>query len=226
MTSHSNLKPLLLHAHAGGPNPYKVAIVLEALSVPYTAKIWEFGPDPVKGVKGAAFLNLNENGRVPALEDPNTGVTSWESGACINYLLRVYDKENQLGPRGSTEQAHVDYDKWTFFLVSGLGPMQGQTNWFKNYNAVKNEDALKRYSEQTERSYGVLEGQLKKTEGKSILEGGFSAVDAHYYPWVAGIAFGGLSLDNYPNVKKWIETTAELDVVKNAYAKVNGSPSA
>lgn len=35
-----------------------------------------------------------------------------------------------------------------------------------HYNAVKNEDALNRYIEQTQRCYGVLEGQLKKTDGK------------------------------------------------------------
>lgn len=51
---------------------------------------------------------------------------SWESGACINYLLRVYDKDNKLGPKDNTEQARVDFDKWIFFLVSSLGPMQGQ----------------------------------------------------------------------------------------------------
>ncbi|KAL4941495.1 hypothetical protein BDV06DRAFT_223028 [Aspergillus oleicola] len=46
------------------------------------------------GVKGPKFLSINPNGRVPTLEDPNTFITSWESMACINYLLRVYDKDN------------------------------------------------------------------------------------------------------------------------------------
>jgi len=84
--------------------------------------------DAKNGVKGTEFLSINENGRVPAVEDPNTSVTSWGSGACINYLLRVYDKQNQLGPRGSSEQDHVDFDKWMFFLVSSLGPMMGQVS--------------------------------------------------------------------------------------------------
>jgi glutathione S-transferase len=87
-----NIEPLVLHAHAIGPNPIKLAIILEYLSLLYNVKLWAFGNDAEKGLKGATFLRINENGRVPALEDPNTGVVSWESGACVNYLRRQYDK--------------------------------------------------------------------------------------------------------------------------------------
>lgn len=81
----SDIKPLTLHAHGTGPNPYKIACALELLNVPYEVKLWQFGDAP-NGVKGPNFLKINENGRVPALEDPNTGVVSWESGAvsCIH----------------------------------------------------------------------------------------------------------------------------------------------
>ena len=122
--SSSSIKPLILHAHGTGPNPYKIAAALEFLSLPYTVKLWQFGDAP-NGVKGPAFTAINENGRVPALEDPNTGVTSWESGAVMNYVRRVYDKENKLGPRGEGEQEKVDFEKWEYFLVSTLGPMMG-----------------------------------------------------------------------------------------------------
>lgn len=123
-------KPLILHAHATGPNPIKIAIALESLSVPYTVKFWDFSDDPNKGVKGTSFLKINENGRVPALEDPNTGVVSWESGACMNYVRRVYDTGNKIGPSGDTAQDLVDFEKWEYFLLTTLGPMTGQTNWF------------------------------------------------------------------------------------------------
>jgi len=90
--STQSLKPLTLHAHATGPNPIKIAMALEFLSLPYTIKMWDFSSDSEKGVKGSTFTKINENGRVPALEDPNTGVISWESGAVMNYLRRTYDK--------------------------------------------------------------------------------------------------------------------------------------
>lgn len=120
-----------------GPNPIKVAIVLEFLHLDYSVKMWDFGDDPKTGVKGAFFLAINENGRVPALEDPNTGVISWESGACINYLRRQYDSDGKkLGPRSKDGgvpglQDVVDYEKWEYFLLTTLGPMTGQTNWYR-----------------------------------------------------------------------------------------------
>ena len=171
-------------------------------------KLWQFG-DAENGLKGAKFLKVSENGRVPALEDPNTNVTSWESGACLNYLLRVYDKGSKLGPSDS-EQARVDFDKWIFFLVSSIGPyvsshqpdspitgnhnppqanthvsMMGQVNWFRHYHSSKNDDALARYEEQAYRTFGVLEGQLKSHDGQYVLPGkSISGVDCHIYPWL------------------------------------------
>ena len=219
-SSTQTLKPLTLHAHESGPNPYKVAITLEVLAVPYDVRLWEFGDDAAKGVKGKAFLAINENGRLPALEDPNTGVVSWESGAVINYLLRVYDTENRLGPRGDTEQDRVDFDKWILFLLTGLAPMMGQCNWFRHYNGTPNENALQRYLGQAYRCFDVLEAQLKHSQGQSILPGGVSAADIHFYPWVWEWEVAGLSLEKYPLIQKWFNGMAEMDPVKAAYEKV------
>ncbi|KAK9899525.1 glutathione S-transferase [Cystobasidium minutum MCA 4210] len=218
------MHPLILHAHATGPNPIKIAIACEFLEVPYTVKMWDFGEDPQKGVKGTTFLKINENGRVPALEDPNTGVVSWESGAIMNYIRRVYDKQNKIGPRGSTEQDIVDFEKWEYFLLTTLGPMTGQTNWFRHYHSTKNEDALARYSAQTHRCYEVLEGQLAKSGGKSILPAGYSAVDCHFEPWVRQHAFAGVSIDDVPNVKKWLESFGQTPQVQAAYEKIKAAP--
>jgi glutathione S-transferase len=119
------LKPLTLPAHSTGPNPYKIAIALEIFSLPYEIRLWEFGDDPEKGAKGKAFLQINENGHVPAVEDPNTGVVSWESGAVMNYLLRNYDKNKVLGPRGPSEQDRVDLEKWDPLPPDGAGSDDG-----------------------------------------------------------------------------------------------------
>lgn len=220
----NNIKPLILHAHASGPNPIKIAMALEFLSIPYTIKMWEFGDDSKVGVKGAAFTAINENGRVPALEDPNNGVVSWESGACMNYVRRVYDKSNVLGPRGDSEQDIVDLEKWEYFLLTTLGPMTGQCNWFGHYHSTKNPDALERYQQQAYRCYGVVETQLAKSNGSSILPGGISAVDLHFEPWVRQYKFAGLKLDDYPNLAKWLEKVGGMKEVKQAYEKIQQAP--
>ncbi|CAG8068562.1 unnamed protein product [Penicillium olsonii] len=217
-----HIKPLTLHAHTSGPNPVKVAMALEALHIPYEVKQWEFGPDPKKGVKGETYLKINENGRVPAIEDPNTGVTAWESGACMNYIRRVYDKGNVIGPSGDSAQDLVDFEKWEYFLLSTLGPMMGQTNWFRHFNAEKNENALERYTAQAYRCYDVLEGQLKKSGGESIIPGRVTAVDYHFEPWVRSYSFAGLSLDNHPLIFKWLGLMNTREEVKEAYFRIRG----
>jgi glutathione S-transferase len=142
LTSSSTLHPLHLHAFPTSPNPAKIAMALEFLSVPYTLQMWDFGSDPDRGVKGAKFAPFSENGRVPVLEDPNTGVTAWESGACMNYLKRTYDPSGEkLGIErffdvddvdlGRKEQLRVDLEKWELLLLTTTAPMSGQLVWYR-----------------------------------------------------------------------------------------------
>jgi glutathione S-transferase len=138
----------------------------------------------------------------------------------MNYLLRNYDKNKVLGPRGPSEQDRADFEKWNTLLLTGLGPMMGQANWYRHYNPTKNEDALKRFTEQTHRRFGVLEGQLAKSQGRSIFPGGFSAVDVHTYPWINQQDYAGVSLDKYPYLKGWCEEVGKRKEVKTAYEKI------
>lgn len=69
----SVLKPITLYSHAGGPNPWKVAIILEELGLPYEHKFTDFSE-----VKKEPFISLNPNGRLPVIVDPNESITLWE----------------------------------------------------------------------------------------------------------------------------------------------------
>ncbi|KAI4197056.1 MAG: hypothetical protein LQ346_003089 [Caloplaca aetnensis] len=215
------MKTLTLHAHNSGPNPYKVALVLENLKIPYELKLWDFG-DGENGVKGPNYLKINENGRVPALEDPNSSVVAWESTACVNHLLRTYDTSYTLHPDPSkaSPQDLVDYDKWTSFLTTTLGPMMGQLNWYTHYNPTPNEDARARYEAQAHRCFEVLEGQLGKSGGKSVLPGGFSAVDCHFYPWVDEYKYGKLDIGKYEKVKGYLKAVWERAEVQKIYEEI------
>jgi glutathione S-transferase len=194
--STNSLRPLTLHAHSTGPNPYKVAILLEALNVAYTVKLWDFSSSSA-GVKGPEFT-------------------------AVNYVLRVYDSSNKFGPKEAEgEKAKAEFDAWTSFLVSTLGPMMGQCNWFRHYHDQKNEDAYKRYEAQVYRCFGVLEQQVKGHGGKWILAGeGQTAVDFHFEPWMRQVEFAGLSLEKYPNLKAWVGRVQELAEVVRAYKTI------
>lgn len=51
----------------------KVRIVLEELEIPYTNELLSFAE-----LKKEPYVSINPNGRVPAIQDPNTGITLWE----------------------------------------------------------------------------------------------------------------------------------------------------
>ncbi len=54
-------------------------IVMEQLGIPYEIEFLDMG-----NLKKEPFVSVNPNGRVPAIEDPNTGVVVWE--VCSPYL--------------------------------------------------------------------------------------------------------------------------------------------
>lgn len=49
---------ITLHSHASGPNPWKVAIILEELNLPYKTEFHDF-PE----LKQSAYESKNPNGR-------------------------------------------------------------------------------------------------------------------------------------------------------------------
>lgn len=115
----STLKPIKVWGR-GGPNPLKVAFILEELSIPY-----EIVPIPISDVKTPEYLAVNPNGRLPTIYDPNTEIKLWESGAIIEYLIEKYDHEQRLNfPTGSAEFYHAR--QYLYFQTSGQGPYYGQ----------------------------------------------------------------------------------------------------
>lgn len=119
-------------------------------------------------LKKPPFEKLNPNGRVPAIEDPNTGITLWESGAIIEYLVETYDKSNSLTYTQSPEKYEVK--QWLHFQMSGQGPYFGQGAWFMKFHPEKLPGAQDRYKEQIKRVLSVIDKHLKAT-GKEYLVG-------------------------------------------------------
>lgn len=110
-----SLQPLKLYG-GNGPNPAKVRMILDELNLNY-----EIVEVSLKDTKTPEFVKINPNGRIPALEDPNTGITLWESGAIIEYVVDKYDVNKTLSfPAGSDEYWLAK--QYLFFQMSGQGP--------------------------------------------------------------------------------------------------------
>jgi glutathione S-transferase len=104
----SDIKPIVIYGKHG-PNPPKVRIVAEELGLPYDLKDVAFSE-----VKEAEFLAVNPNGRMPAIYDPNTDLTLWESGAIIEYLIEKYDTEHKISFAPGSKEAYLA-KQWLFF---------------------------------------------------------------------------------------------------------------
>ena len=108
---------------AGTPNGYKVSIALEELELEYELHSIDLATDEQKT---PAFLQINPNGRIPAIVDRDEDdFVVFESGAILIYLA---DKTGQLLPQDPKKRSEVI--QWLMFQMGGIGPMQGQANVF------------------------------------------------------------------------------------------------
>ncbi|KAH8920385.1 glutathione S-transferase [Atractiella rhizophila] len=153
-------KDITLYSHTNGPNPWKVAIVLECLGLSYEHKflVFEKGEHKVP-----EFTNINPNGRVPAIIDHKNGdFQLWESNAIVLYLIDRYDKEHKIS--ASTPEEKAIQNQYLFFQASGQGPYFGQWVWFKHLHQEKIASAEERYKNEIRRVLGVLDGILANRE--------------------------------------------------------------
>lgn len=206
----SSLKPIHLYSHASGPNPWKVAIILEELGLPYETELVDMAV-----MKEEPFVSINPNGRVPAIEDPNTSVKLWESGAINDYLVDTYDKEKKLTYTTSPEKYQVT--QWLMFQMSGQGPYYGQAVWFGHFHSEKVPSATERYLKEVERVMGVLNGAVKKTGW--LVGNKCTFADLAFVTWHEMVPFidaeGTIDVKGkYPDYDKWMETMMARPAVK------------
>jgi Glutathione S-transferase, N-terminal domain len=105
----------------GTPNGLKPAIVLEELGLKYDPVTVNIGTG---AQKEPWYLEINPNGRIPALKDGDLRV--FESGAVMLYLTDNYDTENKISFASGTED-YYEMLSWLMWQMGGLGPMQGKS---------------------------------------------------------------------------------------------------
>ena len=99
-------------------------IILEELGLPYQSSWVELDE-----LKEPAYEAVNPNGRLPAIYDPNTDITLWETGAITFYLVETYDKAHKISYNSIPEKFLLQ--QWSYFQASGQGPYFGQAAWYQ-----------------------------------------------------------------------------------------------
>jgi GSH-dependent disulfide-bond oxidoreductase len=189
------------------PNGRKASIMLEEVGLPYNVKVIDitkndqFSPE---------FIAINPNSKIPAIVDRDSGITVFESGAILIYLA---EKTGKLIPADQKNRFQVI--EWLMFQMASIGPMFGQLSHFKRFAPEPIPYAIQRYEKETLRLYAVLDNQLAKHE---YICGEYSIADIATYPWVAVYEFQGLTLDNHPHLKRWVETLQQRPAVQRGMA--------
>ena len=183
------------------------------------------------------FTDLPHNHSVPAIEDPNTGITLWESGAIVEYLIATYDTSHKLSFASAPEKWQAV--QFLHFQTSGQGPYFGQCAWcvsfllpqeftlthianrFWRFHPEQLDSAKERYKKEIDRVTMVLNECL---QGKEYLVGNkCSYADLSFIPWYGMVDFilGDSKLDlkkDYPNYAAWIDRLLARPTVKKIMA--------
>jgi GST-like protein len=181
------------------PNGWKITIMLEECGLPYNVI-------PVNIAAGAQFkpefLKISPNNRMPAIVDPQgpggRPISVFESGAILQYLGR---KTGKFYP--ADERGRVEVDQWLFWQMGGLGPMAGQANHFRHYAPEPIEYAVKRYTDEVNRLFGVMN---KRLADRPFLAGKYSIADMACIGWTNPWERLGQNIEDFPHLKRWRET--------------------
>jgi GST-like protein len=193
------------------PNGLKASIALEECALPYRIV-------PVDILRGEqfdpAFLALSPNNKIPALRDPDCAggpLAIFESGAILLYLA---EKSGRFLPAGM--HARFEVLQWLFWQVGGLGPMAGQAHHFRAFAPEPVPYAIKRYTDEVNRLYSVLDRALA---GREFIAGDYSIADMAVWPWIVPHARQGQSLDDFPQLQRWFEAVRARPAVRRAYER-------
>jgi GST-like protein len=189
------------------PNGLKIAIMLEECGLPYEVK-------PVNIGSGEQFrpeyLAINPNNKIPTIVDRDTGIAVFESGAILIYLA---EKSGQF--LTADPEARMQTLSWLLWQVGGLGPMAGQAHHFRAFAEEEVPYGIRRYTNEVNRLYGVMDRQLGKNE---YLAGEYSIADIACWPWVVPHERQGQTLDDFTHLKRWFETVRERPGVQRGFA--------
>ncbi|MDY6484574.1 MULTISPECIES: glutathione S-transferase family protein [Acinetobacter] len=195
----------------GTPNGLKISIALEEMGLDYQVtpiNILEddqFQPD---------FLRISPNNKIPAIVDQDgphhQAISVFESGAILQYLGR---KTGLFYPQD--EQARVEVEQWLMWQIGGFGPMLGQNHHFNKFASEEVPYAVERFMKETKRLYSVLEKQLI---GQQFVAGEYSIADIAIYPWIRRCEWQKINLEDYPNVKAYMQRIEARPAVQRALA--------
>lgn len=203
-------KPEIHLYTASTMNGWKPVIFLEEAGVDYELTPIDFGR---KEQKAPWYLEINPNGRIPAIVDRgNHDFAVFESGAILWYLAEKYGRFLPEDPNKRSEVL-----QWLMFQMGGVGPMMGQAMYFQRIAAPQGQEnpfAVKRYVDESRRLLEVLNRQL---QGRDYLVGEvFTIADMATYPWARSYYWAGVSVEGLSHLQAWFDRMDQRPATQRA----------
>jgi GST-like protein len=95
--------------------------------------------------------------------------------------------------------------------------MAGQNHHFNVYAPEKVGYAIDRYTNETNRLYGVLNRQLLKSP--FVAGQHYSIADIAIYPWIVPWKTQRQRLEEFPAIERWFKSTGQRPATVRAYEK-------
>ncbi|WP_180038770.1 glutathione S-transferase family protein [Acinetobacter sp. YH16052] len=195
----------------GTPNGHKISIALEEMGLEYQII-------PINILENdqfqSDFLAISPNNKIPAIVDQDglhgRAISIFESGAILQYLGR---KTGLFYP--TDEVKRIQVEQWLTWQMGGLGPMLGQNHHFSRFAPERIAYATERYVNESKRLYGVLNKQLV---GQDYVAGEYSIADMAIFPWLLRHDWQQITLEDYPEVSKYIDRLNARPAVQKALA--------
>ena len=186
-----------LYRHPLSGHSHRVELMLSLLDVP-TELVFV---DLMKGAhKTPEFLALNRFGQVPVIDDNGTVLA--DSNGILVYLAGKYGNGQWL-PSDPVEQAKVQ--RWLSVAAGQISSGPATARLITVFGAGSDAaDAIKR-------SHALLQVMEDELANSAFLAGDKATVaDVAAYTYVAHAPEGNVSLQEYPNVRAWLERVEAL----------------
>lgn len=193
------MSAIKLYRHPLSGHAHRVELLLSLLNI--EADIIDV--DLMTGEqKSPEFLKINPNGQVPALQDGEQSYS--DSNAILVYLATKFDTARSWLPVDAVEAAEVQKYLTTAAGPVAFGPAAARLITLFGAGLDAESTIALAHKTLTQLDEHLTNRQWLATNKPTI-------ADVANYAYIALAPEGNVSLDNYPNVKAWLNRIEALD---------------
>jgi glutathione S-transferase len=206
-----------LHCFAQSGNAYKVALLLQALKLPWTPVHVPFADFAAGLTRTDAWRAANNAmGEVPILETGHENLT--QSGAILTWLARKHEAYG-----GGNENERQDVLRWLFFDNHKFTSYFATLRFNKSFGAAEPDPAIAKFLRgRVDNAFGIVEKHLAQRDyvvGTAPTIADLSLCGYLYYPpEESGIDIAAL----FPSIARWLERLKRLPGFKLPYELLPG----